>query len=81
MSADSRTASCSCGGLRAECIGEPARIGACHCTECQRRTGSAFGVAAYFSRDQVILSGDRKIYSRGSDADRKQLTLLLEHVQ
>jgi len=71
MSADRRTASCSCGGLTAECLGEPARIGACHCTQCQRRTGSVFGVAAYFSREQVTLSGDRKVYARSSDAGRR----------
>lgn len=71
MDADRRVASCSCGGLTAECLGEPARIGACHCTECQKRTGSVFGVAAYFSHDQVTLTGDRKVYSRGSNSGRK----------
>ncbi len=71
MSANSRTASCSCGGFAVECRGEPTRIGACHCTECQRRTGSVFGVAAYFPRDQVTFSGARKDYARGSDAGRR----------
>ena len=35
-----RIAHCCCGSLRAETTGEPVFVGACHCTECQRRTGS-----------------------------------------
>lgn len=70
MTENHRSASCCCGGLTAECIGKPARIGACHCTQCQRRTGSVFGVAAYFPREQVTLSGDHKVFARGSDAGR-----------
>lgn len=66
-----RTASCSCGQLSAVCLGEPARVGACHCTECQRRTGSAFGVAAYYGRTQVTLAGQAKRYVRSSDAGRR----------
>jgi hypothetical protein len=38
---------CCCGALRAEVTGEPPRVGVCHCMECQRRTGSAFGVVAF----------------------------------
>lgn len=71
MSTDRRTASCCCGGLTAVCLGEPARIGACHCKQCQRRTGSVFGVAAYFPRAQVTLSGEHKVFARGSDAGRR----------
>jgi hypothetical protein len=26
----------------------------CHCDDCKKRTGSAFGISAYFSEDQVI---------------------------
>lgn len=63
-------ASCSCGGLTAHCTQAPARIAACHCTECQRRTGSVFGVGAYFPKEQVTLTGDRKVYRRSSAAGR-----------
>jgi len=35
-----RIAHCSCGSLRAEATGDPALVRACHCMECQRRTGS-----------------------------------------
>jgi hypothetical protein len=61
-----RIAHCSCGSLRAEATGEPALVAACHCIECQRRTGSPFGVSTYFSKERVS-----KIYVRGSDSGRK----------
>ena len=43
----SRTASCSCGQLRIEVVGEP-RVGVCHCLACQKRTGSVFAALARF---------------------------------
>ncbi len=66
-----RVATCSCGQLSAACLGEPLRVGACHCTECQRRTGSVFGVGAYYPRSQVTLAGNSKRYARSSDAGRR----------
>jgi len=43
----------------------------CHCTECQRRTGSAFGVSAHFPKEQVRIEGPSKVYVRASDSGRK----------
>jgi hypothetical protein len=42
----------------------------CYCRACQRRTGSAFGLAAYFAEDQVTVSGQSTVYERRSDAGR-----------
>lgn len=36
----------------------------CHCIECQRRTGSPFGVGAYYEAAQVSLSGLSHVYER-----------------
>jgi len=66
-----RIAHCCCGSLRAEATGEPAFVGACHCTECQRRTGSPFGVGTLFPKEQVRTEGPSKVYKRGSDSGRK----------
>ena len=66
-----RIAHCCCGALRAEATGEPALLGACHCIECQRRTGSAFGVSSYFPKEQVHTEGPSKVYVRSSDSGRK----------
>ena len=66
-----RIAHCCCGSLRAETTGEPALVAACHCMECQRRTGSAFGVSTTFRKEVVHTEGPNKVYARGSDAGRK----------
>jgi hypothetical protein len=66
-----RIALCCCGSLRAEASNEPALVGACHCIECQRRTGSPFGVGSYFPKEQVRTEGPSKVYVRGIDSGRK----------
>ena len=39
----------------------------CHCLDCQRRTGSLFGIAAFFERSAVKLVDDTsKIFTRNS---------------
>ena len=48
-----RIAHCCCGSLRAEATREPAPVAACHCMECQRRSGSPLGVSTYFPKEQV----------------------------
>ena len=66
-----RTAHCSCGALRVEVSGEPDAVVACHCGECQRRTGSVFGVGAYFKKERVRSEGPDKIYVRDGQEGRK----------
>jgi hypothetical protein len=66
-----RTASCACGQLSVEVKGDPAIVLSCSCTQCQKRTGSVFGVSAYFSKDQVQPpTGQHKAATRSSDAGR-----------
>lgn len=52
------TGGCVCGAVRFRAIGEPTRVTVCHCTWCQRRTGSAFGVEAVFEVAQVEITGE-----------------------
>ena len=59
-----RNARCACGDLQVELVGEPAAVVVCHCLECQRRTGSVFGVGAYFPRAAVTPNGDYRTYTR-----------------
>lgn len=68
MIPDIRTASCACGQLRLECSGGPSKVSVCHCLDCQRRTGSAFGIAAFYSSDKVKITGSANLYARGSDS-------------
>jgi hypothetical protein len=60
-----RTASCLCGDLRITVEGEPARVNMCNCTECQRRSGSAFQLGAFFDEGQMkSVEGAFNVYSR-----------------
>jgi len=63
-----RRAQCACGGLSVETEGEPQVVSACHCLECQRRTGSAFGLAAFYRREAVHPSGASSVYVRKADS-------------
>ena len=67
----SRTARCACQNFTVELAGDPQLVGACNCFECQRRTGSAFGVGAFFEKSQLIkTSGDKSTYNRQSESGR-----------
>ncbi|WP_416899150.1 MAG: GFA family protein [Minwuia sp.] len=63
-----REASCACGQLRVRCPETPLSVSLCHCSDCQRRTGSAFGIAAFFGREDIIVSGDYRTFSREADS-------------
>jgi hypothetical protein len=59
-----RTATCACGQASISVNSLPTMHGICHCTNCKRRTGSAFGVSAYFDRSSVIdKTGETSIYA------------------
>jgi hypothetical protein len=57
-------ARCSCGALTLEAPRQPQLIVACHCTECQRRTGSPFGVGAFYPSNEVKITGTAKEFAR-----------------
>jgi hypothetical protein len=63
-----RKASCSCGQLKVICEGEPVRISMCHCLECQKRTGSIFGVQARWRTDDVRVEGRAAEFVRTGDS-------------
>jgi hypothetical protein len=65
-----RMARCSCGLLRAEVSADPIYVIACHCDECQRRTGSVLGVAGYYEKEQVQISGPNKVFVRAAPENR-----------
>ena len=61
-------AQCQCGQLKVEIPGISPAIVACHCIDCQRRSGSPFGVAVYYPTDVLIISGNSKKYVRQTAA-------------
>jgi hypothetical protein len=65
---------CVCGRVRYTVHGEPERVTICHCTWCQRRTGSAFGVEAVFRESQVTIpAGMVNTYRHMSDESGRWL--------
>ncbi|MEJ1970652.1 MAG: GFA family protein [Rhizomicrobium sp.] len=62
-----RTATCSCGQLRVACEGEPVRVSMCHCLECQKRTGSTYGVQARWPAAQAVIDGRSSRFVRTGD--------------
>jgi hypothetical protein len=65
---------CVCTAVRFSAHGDPLRSHACHCTFCQRRTGSAFAQVAYFSNENVeVTGGPLTEYVHRSDASGRWL--------
>lgn len=48
-----REARCCCGACAIRVTGAPVINGLCHCGDCKRRTGSAFGWSAYFPNENI----------------------------
>ena len=71
---EARRAQCSCGSLSVRTLGAPTIVAVCHCIECQRRTGSAFGVSTWFNIEQVQFEGESKSYIRTASENRKLIT-------
>jgi hypothetical protein len=57
--------------LRIEVQGDPLIVVACHCLECQRRSGSVIAVGAHYFRENARISGRSKVYVRDAEAGRK----------
>lgn len=61
--AEVREGGCLCGAVRYRVRGEPKISAVCHCNVCKRRTGSAFGMSAYFDEADVeVTSGALKTH-------------------
>ena len=59
---------CQCGAVEYEFTGSPRTVHACHCSECQKRSGSAFGLTMIVDKDSFVLDGDVTTYVRISDS-------------
>ncbi len=69
-----QTGGCQCGTIQYEFSGEPISQVACHCTHCQRQSGSAFGMTLVVrAEDFRITAGQVKCYHSVSDAGRDKL--------
>ena len=64
-----REGGCQCGFVRHQFEGEPLGTAVCHCTECQRQSGSAFGMSLIIRKEALrLLRGTLKTYTRTADS-------------
>ena len=62
---------CQCGGIRYEVTGAPQQLVVCHCADCQRQSGSAFGMTLVVKEEDFRLTqGESKSFTSTSDAGR-----------
>jgi hypothetical protein len=57
-------AHCQCGQFFVESTDDPEFVLVCNCVQCQRRSGSAFALGAFFRREAVNVEGEYKKWTR-----------------
>jgi len=64
---------CTCRALRYRLTGKPLFVHCCHCTWCQRETGTAFALNAMIEADRVLLlSGEVDVVHTPSNSGKGQ---------
>jgi len=67
------TGQCHCGAIRYEAEVDPARVNACHCTDCQRLSGSAYRVSVGAPKETFrLLSGSPRVYIKTAESGKKR---------
>ena len=64
---------CQCGAIRYEAEVDPAKVSACHCTDCQQFSGAPYRVAVPATRENFkLISGTPKIYVKTAESGNKR---------
>src|SRR4051812_13674473 len=64
---------CHCGFITYEAEVDPAKVGICHCTDCQNLTGTAYRVTVPAPKDGFkLLSGKVKIYVKTAESGTRR---------
>lgn len=65
--------SCHCGAVRYAATVDPQRTGICHCTDCQKLTGSAYRVSVPAQDGSFrLLAGEPRVYVKRGDAGSRR---------
>ena len=56
------TGGCLCGNVRFTALGEPYRVGICHCMDYRKHHGALFHASAIFPQDAVSIEGGTQVY-------------------
>jgi hypothetical protein len=71
--ADTFEGACTCGAVRYRMTSRPLFVHGCHCSWCQRETGSAFAINAMIESDRVtLLQGEPETVMTPSRSGRGQ---------
>ena len=65
------TGSCRCGQIRYAADAEPIFTGICHCTECQKQSGTAFNIVVAVPQPLLAIEGSPKTYTSTGDSGRQ----------
>lgn len=64
---------CHCGAITYEAEVEPEKISICHCTDCQKLTGTAFRVSVRVPEEKYkIIKGTPKVYVKTGSSGSKR---------
>jgi hypothetical protein len=64
---------CHCGYITYEAEADPERVNICHCTDCQKLSGSAFRTGIRVASDSFrMISGEPTIYVKTAESGRKR---------
>ncbi|MCJ8191883.1 GFA family protein [Sphingomicrobium aestuariivivum] len=74
-----RRGRCACGKVEVEVTGAPIITHACHCSYCQRESGSAFGLNCLYEAGRVAITGPVETVVTGSESGKDQWILRCKH--
>lgn len=67
------TATCCCESISIIIEGTPYINAVCHCENCKKRTGSAFGISVYFKSEQVVeIHGNTEVYKIDNETNQER---------
>jgi hypothetical protein len=61
---------CRCGGVSYASTAEPVFVGICHCTNCQKSTGSAYATVLAVPTDSLTISGTTQRFDDMADSGK-----------
>ena len=64
--------SCHCGSIRYTAQVDPEQVTICHCTDCQRLSGSAYRASVPAARETFVLEGTPKTYIKTADSGTRR---------
>src|SRR3954452_80181 len=59
---------CLCGAVTYSCEAEPIVTAVCHCSECQRQTGTAFSIVVGVPADALVVDGELSSITTAAEA-------------